>query len=58
MGLGSYARFFVGLLLSAEIIREWLTGTEFTGQLLGLAVLFTILTLWLILELAGVVPRV
>ena len=58
MGLGSYLRFFVGLLLSIEVVREMIGGYEFSIYILVLATLFLILTMWFILERVGVVPRV
>ncbi len=45
MGLGSYARFAIGLALSLEILRSWFSGQQLSILALGLAVAFLILSI-------------
>jgi len=58
MGLGSWLRFIIGLLLSIEIIRQLLMGNELSGYATILAFLFVIFTIWFILERVGVLPHI
>jgi len=45
MAAGSYLRFAIGFLLSAEVIREWFFGNGFSYLSLLLAIIFIILSL-------------
>jgi hypothetical protein len=58
MGVGSYLRFFVGLLLSIEIIRLFLSGETVSQWAFYISVAFIILTVLFALEKAGAVPHV
>jgi len=58
MGIGSYLRFFVGLLLSIEILRQVLFGEAVSQWAFYLSVAFIILTVLFVLEKAGAVPHV
>ena len=42
--LGSWVRFIVGIILSAEVIRQWIFGTSFSMLANILAVVFLILS--------------
>ena len=50
MGLGSWLRFFVGLLLSIEVLRGFLTGDGLSDYAVILAVLFFVLSIWFFVE--------
>ena len=38
-GLGSWARFVVGILLAGEVIRDWIFGNSVSVYAIGLAAL-------------------
>jgi len=44
MRIGSYLRFFVGLLLSIEIIKQVVTGKEVSSLALSLSVIYIVLS--------------
>lgn len=47
MGLGSWARFLLGIVMSVEIIRVMLLGGEDGGLLVPLAIIYLVLSgLW------------
>lgn len=49
MGVGSWARFIIGIILSVEIIRVMLLGGEQSGLLIPLAVIYLALTvMWFV----------
>ncbi|MFH0832371.1 MAG: hypothetical protein V1900_01450 [Candidatus Aenigmatarchaeota archaeon] len=49
MGLGSYIRFAIGVLLSIEILRSWLFGNSIPMVAIYLSIIFLILTVaWLL----------
>ncbi|MFC2143377.1 hypothetical protein ACFLQN_03185 [Candidatus Aenigmatarchaeota archaeon] len=58
MGFGSYLRFFVGLLISIEVLRHTLAGNGLSNYAFYLSIAFILLTFVFILEKAGVIPRV
>ncbi len=46
MGFTSWARFFLGLFLSIEVLRMYITGDALSIWALTLAVLFIIMSAW------------
>lgn len=42
--LGSWIRFIVGILLSAEVVRQWLFGTSFSMFANIMAIVFLVLS--------------
>ena len=44
MGIGSLARFIVGLVMSAEIIRHLILGRELSGATTVLSIIFIVLS--------------
>jgi len=53
MGLGSWARFIIGIVLSVEIIRVLLLGGEQSSLLVPLAIVYLALTvLWIVKKIA------
>lgn len=44
MAFGSYIRFGLGILLSLEILRLWLTGSTLSTIAIGLAVILLVLS--------------
>lgn len=43
MGFGSYIRFGLGILLSIEILRTWLTKSEISSLAIALSLIFLML---------------
>ena len=50
--VGSYARFFIGLFLSLEVIRQLIMGRSLSGLATMLAVLFILLSIMFFVEKA------
>jgi hypothetical protein len=46
MGIASYLRFIVGLLLSIEIVRQLILGKEISFYVTTLAAMFIALSVW------------
>tara|TARA_Y100000310_G_scaffold296626_1_gene329013 strand:+ start:4224 stop:4388 length:165 start_codon:yes stop_codon:yes gene_type:complete len=46
MGIGSYLRFFVGLILSLVIIKDVITGGIISGSAITLSITFVLLSGW------------
>jgi len=44
MGLGSYGRFIIGLILSLEMIRSWFSDRQITTLAITLASIFIVLS--------------
>lgn len=42
MALGSYIRFFLGIFLSLEVLRLWITGGAVSSIAIALSVIFMI----------------
>lgn len=42
MALGSYIRFFLGIILSLEIIRLWFTGSTISSVAIVLSIIYVI----------------
>lgn len=55
MGILSYARYFVGILLALEIVRIWFDGRTLTGTAMVLSVVFLLLAFGFIFERMGVI---
>jgi len=55
MGLLSYARYFVGLLLALEIVRIWFDGRQLTTTAIFLSVAFLFLAFSFIFERMGII---
>ena len=56
MGLGSYLRFFIGLFLAVEVIRQLLMGNEISTYATIFAVLFIALSVAWFVGRAGWIP--
>ena len=51
MGIGSYLRFFIGIVLAAETLRLWFAGESISLFMLGLAVSYILLSaLWFVFK--------
>lgn len=48
--IGSTVRFFAGLVLSIEIIRQFIIGNELSGLTTVMAMLYILLALWFFIE--------
>lgn len=48
--IGSTIRFFAGLVLSIEIVRQFILGNELSGLATVLAILYILLAVWFFIE--------
>lgn len=48
--IGSTIRFFAGLVLSIEIVRQFILGNELSGLATVMAMLYVLLALWFFIE--------
>lgn len=56
MGFGSYLRFFIGLFLAIEVIRQLILGNELSIYATVFAILFIALSVAWFIGRAGLVP--
>ncbi|MBS3051278.1 MAG: hypothetical protein J4400_03955 [Candidatus Aenigmarchaeota archaeon] len=45
MAAGSWFRYIIGILLSVDVVRVWLSGGQLQSTTIGLAVIFLLLAL-------------